>query len=222
MGKLSLSSYVWKCVLGMEIAYVLCLIGAFFVTGTAYAQMDMMGNGQNTSGSTGLAASQLQTTNANISAALQDIYKVQNVSDQTKIDCSKVTDDQFEKLGDAYMGTGISEQQHEAMEQMMGGEGSTTLKQAHITMSRAYLGCWANYNGAPSMMSMMGNPGFNQGFSMMGNGFGSGSGMMSGWPSKASRYPDLFMWFGFVTLLLLWASLVLSIMALLKWLGKNK
>ena len=27
MGKLSLKSYVWKCVLGSEIVYVLCLLG---------------------------------------------------------------------------------------------------------------------------------------------------------------------------------------------------
>ena len=30
MGKLSLSSYVKKCVLGTEIAYVICLIGGYF------------------------------------------------------------------------------------------------------------------------------------------------------------------------------------------------
>lgn len=29
MGKLSLKSYVWKCILGAEVAYVLCLIGGF-------------------------------------------------------------------------------------------------------------------------------------------------------------------------------------------------
>lgn len=29
MGKLSLVSYVWKCVLGAEVAYVLCVLGGF-------------------------------------------------------------------------------------------------------------------------------------------------------------------------------------------------
>lgn len=29
MGKLSLKSYGWKCVLGGEIAYVVCLVGGF-------------------------------------------------------------------------------------------------------------------------------------------------------------------------------------------------
>jgi hypothetical protein len=29
MGKLSLQSYVWKCVLGAEIVYVICLLGGF-------------------------------------------------------------------------------------------------------------------------------------------------------------------------------------------------
>lgn len=35
MGKLSLFSYVWKCVAGMEIVYFLCLLGAFVVERTA-------------------------------------------------------------------------------------------------------------------------------------------------------------------------------------------
>lgn len=29
MEKLSMSSYVWKCVVGMEIAYALCLVGGY-------------------------------------------------------------------------------------------------------------------------------------------------------------------------------------------------
>lgn len=35
MGKLSLFSYVWKCVAGAEIAYFLCLLGAFALERTA-------------------------------------------------------------------------------------------------------------------------------------------------------------------------------------------
>lgn len=79
-------------------------------------------------------------SNANITAALQDIYSTQNITDQSKVSCSKVTDVQFEKLGDAVMGSGISEQQHAQMENMMGGEGSATLDRAHLTMGRSYLG----------------------------------------------------------------------------------
>jgi len=34
MGKLSLFSYVWKCVAGSEIVYFLCILGAFVVERT--------------------------------------------------------------------------------------------------------------------------------------------------------------------------------------------
>jgi uncharacterized BrkB/YihY/UPF0761 family membrane protein len=37
MKQLSLKSYGWKCVLGMEVAYVLCFIGAFVPVRTAAA-----------------------------------------------------------------------------------------------------------------------------------------------------------------------------------------
>lgn len=35
MGKLSLFSYVWKCVAGAEVVYLLCLMGAFVLERTA-------------------------------------------------------------------------------------------------------------------------------------------------------------------------------------------
>lgn len=35
MGKLSFYSYVWKCVAGMEVAYFLCLLGAFILERSA-------------------------------------------------------------------------------------------------------------------------------------------------------------------------------------------
>ena len=180
----------------MKKLIVVLFAASFLVAGPVSAQMGMMSSGQ--------------TNDTNISAALQDIYKAQNVNDQTKVDCSKITDDQFEKLGDASMGAGISEQQHTAMEQMMGGEGSATLKSAHITMGRSYLGCWSNYNGAPSVMPMM------------SNGLGQNTGMMARWSPAANHRSPVFMLIGLITLILVWGSLVLSIMALLKWLSKNK
>lgn len=199
---------------------IVLFLASFLIVTPVYAQMNMMGGGQCTS--SGCTTSQDQTTNTNINTALQDIYKTQNVSDQTKINCSKVTDDQFEKLGDASMGAGISEQQHTAMENMMGGEGSSTLKQAHITMGRSYLGCWSNYNGVPSMMSMMGGAGFNQGLNMMNNSFNPGVGMINNWSLATGRYSAVLLWFGFVTLVFLWGFLVLGSMVFFRWLGKNK
>lgn len=199
---------------------MILFLTSFLAAAPAYAQMNMMGSGQCTSDG-GCTTSNEQTSNTNINTALQDIYKSQNVSDQTKINCSKVTDDQFEKLGDASMGAGISEQQHSAMENMMGGEGSATLKQAHITMGRSYLGCWSSYSGAPSIMSMMGGSGLSQGQNMMNNNFNPGLGARNNWPSIIGRYSAVFLWFGFVTLVFVWGFLVLGSMVFLRWLRKN-
>jgi hypothetical protein len=99
-------------------------VSLFLIATSASAQMGMVHGTQNISATT--------TSSSAIDTALQTIYQSQNVSTSKKVDCTKVTDTQFEKLGDAYMGYGITEQQHAAMENMMGGEGSTNLQQAHI------------------------------------------------------------------------------------------
>lgn len=199
----------------MKKLFSIVFTAGLLFAGTAFAQ-GMMGNWQG-------GTSTIQSSDANISTALQDIYKSQNITSQSQVSCSKVTDDQFEKLGDASMGYGITEQQHTAMENMMGGEGSATVKQAHINMGRAYLGCWSNYNSGPVLMPMMGYSGSlsapvhnyyygQQG--MMGNLFNSGWGMMGG-------YNGNFSWLGAITTILVWALLVLGIVALVKWLRRK-
>lgn len=204
---------------------------SFVLTGTAFAQIGMMG-GYWQNGNT--IAQPADSTNLN--AALQDIYKSQNISNQNQINCAKVTDDQFEKLGDAYMGYGITEQKHTAMENMMGGEGSASLRQAHINMGRSYLSCWANYNSGPVYMPMMsylsnnttnsgagvsgfttvnpyyGNPGS---YNMMNRNFGYGWNMMGGWYGG-------YGWLGWFILILVCALLILGIIAVSKWLRKSK
>jgi hypothetical protein len=50
------------------------------------------------------------------------------------------------------MGYGITEQQHTAMENMMGGDGSTNVQQVHMNMGRTYIGCPLNPNYAATMM----------------------------------------------------------------------
>ncbi len=185
---------------------------SFLLTGTASAQ-GMMGNLQSTGTGTFL------TQDTNINAALQDIYKSQNVSGQSQLDCAKVTDGQYEKLGDAYMEAVHPGQVHTYMEQMMGGEGSATLRQAHINMGRSYLGCWSNYSATPLTMPMMGSIGMMfvpssnsaSGWGMMGRGFGLGWNMMSGG----------YAWFGWITMILVWVLLVLGIIALARWLRKK-
>lgn len=201
-----------------KIFTVLFVLG-LLTAGTASAQMGMMGStGQNAN------AYAESDKDANISVALQEIYKSQNVSAREQVDCSKVTDLQLIKLGDAVMGYGITEAQHSAMENMMGGEEAAMTKQAHTNMGRAYLGCWSNYQSGPMNMSMMmggsyvkpaqtvgtdaGYPGRGEGM-MYGGNYG-GWGMMGGYSG-----------FGGLTMVLVWTLLILGIVALVKWLKKN-
>lgn len=197
-----------------KIIFSFLLIGTFAIAGTALAQVGMMGNyGQY--GGTTLTPPQ----SSEVNSVLQDIYKTQNIDSQAKVDCSKVTDDQFNTLGDAYMGVMLpNQQQHEAMDNMMGGEGSASLRQAHINMGRSYLGCWSNYNSGPVYMPMMGGYGimnelgaYNNNYpgGIMG-GYGSGWNMMGNWGFG-----------GWVTTVLVWVLLILGIVAAVKWLRKK-
>lgn len=186
---------------------------SFFVfAGIASAQMGMMG-GYGQYGNTSLTPSQSSEMNG----VLQDIYKTQSIDTQAKVDCSKVTDDQFDKLGDAYMGVMLpNESQHQAMDNMMGGEGSASLRQAHINMGRSFLGCWSNYNSGPVYMPMMGGYGKVSGNGSYGNYYAP-SGMM-GWSSMMGGYYDSFGW---ATMILVWTLLVLGIIVAVKWLRKK-
>ena len=101
-----------------------------------------------------------------------------------KTSCSKLTENQLELIGDYFMEQMHSGQAHQAMEQMMGGEGSESLRLMHIAMAkRIYCNDTsgaANY-GMMGMMSggmtkMMGTNMMN--FGMMGN-YGTGFGYWS-------------------------------------------
>lgn len=121
----------------------------------SYAQMGMMGG----SWQSGYNATEL-VQSQELKDALAGILSNQNITTQGEVDCSEVTNNQFDELGDAYMGTMLpNKQQHEAMDAMMGGEDSESLRQAHINMGRSYLGCWSDYNSGPVFMPMMGGVG---------------------------------------------------------------
>lgn len=196
-----------------KIFFSLFVAGFFILTSTASAHMGMMDGYSQQYEKNTLSPAQTKEIND----VLQNIYKTQNIDSQTKIDCSKVTDDQFENLGDAYMNVMLlNQQQHEAMDNMMGGEGSATLKQAHINMGRSYLGCWSNYDSGPVYMPMMGGFGMMGGSGSYGNYYAP-SGMM-GWSGMMGGY---YGGFGWVTMVLVWTLLVLGIIATVKWLRKK-
>lgn len=195
----------------MKIFFSIFTVSFLALAGVASAQMGMMGSyyGQG-SGTDELAQSQ------ELDNDLQEIYKNQNIANQGQIDCSKITDEQFEKIGDDYMGAMFTNSvQHEAMDNMMGGEGSESLRQSHINMGRAYLGCWGNYSSGPLHMSMMGGR-YGVGYGMMEQGCdGRYLGSMMG-----GYFGGAYSWFVWATMALLWSFLVLGIAMSIKWLKK--
>jgi len=86
---------------------------------------------------------------------------------ESKISCDKLSNEQLEAIGDYYMEQMHPGEAHEIMDNMMGGEGSESLKQVHINMARRI---YCNENiyigygmmGSGGMMNMLGR-------GMMGN-----------------------------------------------------
>jgi len=106
-----------------------------------------------------------------IEEVLRSILSSHGVSQIQDLDCSKVTDAEFEKLGDSFMEEQHPGDAHEAMDEMMGGEGSESLRTMHINMGQGYLGC-----------------GSKSGYSMGGIGMMGGGGMMGGIRAENSNY----------------------------------
>ena len=132
-----------------------------------------------------------------------------------EITCEELTDENFESLGEYFMGQMMSDT-HEAMNnrliQMLGEEGE---EQAHIAMGKRMSGCDPNASipqnmvgggMMPMMMMMMMGGGGNP---MMG--YGGWNNMMGGWNG--------FCILGWIPMLLFWILLILGAVALLRYLG---
>lgn len=74
-----------------------------------------------------------------VEGVLQDLITQQSVSTVQDLNLDKISEDDWARLGDAVMELQHPGEAHEAMDRMMGGEGSESLRQMHINMGRAYL-----------------------------------------------------------------------------------
>lgn len=149
--------------------FAIVVVGLFLAP-TVSAQMGMRGRVDNFIGT-----SSADQPEVSLDEAVAEILEFQGVGSVDEVDCENITDSQFERLGDAWMETIHPGEAHERMDAMMGGEGSATLREAHINMGTRYLGCPGNREGRgwKPHMGMMPWAG------MMGGEWTGGSGFQS-------------------------------------------
>jgi len=145
-----------------------------------------------------------------VSAHEHDFDETKQLID-SGIDCDKLTDEQLESIGDYYMEQMHPGEAHEMMDQMMGGEGSESLRQVHINMAKR-LYCNEDVGGmmGGGMMNMM------MGGNMMGSGGMMGMmNMMGG--NMMGNYPSYYS-YGYNSFWnILWSIFLIGVIALVIW-----
>ncbi len=118
----------------------------------------------------------------------------------SKMSCDNLSLNQLELIGDYYMEQIHPGEAHEYMDNMMGGEGSESLKQVHINIARSFY-CGDSYAMSPMMMnSVIGRP-----TGMMGNY------RMMGYPGYFGIWGlTSFLFYVVLTILIVWAVIHLS------------
>jgi len=94
---------------------------------------------------------------------------------KSKVSCDELTDERLEMIGDYYMEQIHPGEAHKIMDERMGGEGSETLRQAHINMALSFY-CGQHQMMTAGMMNMM--MGRTKGGMMNMMGYGNGYGIM--------------------------------------------
>ena len=152
-----------------------------------------------------------ETTSSSISSTVQEEAEGKAIWEQLQskqIECKNLTDDDFDVLGEYFMGQSIGNtERHTVMNQMMknmmGEKGET---QIHITLGKRSSGCDINasfssgYGFMPMMWLMMGGGGN----SMMGYGGWGGFGL------------------GWIFMAVFWILIILGVVALVRYLGGTK
>lgn len=143
---------------------------------------------------------------------------VQEIIDN-ETSCAQLSDDQLERMGDYYMEQIHPGKAHKLMDNMMGGDGSEELRNAHIFMAkRLYCG----ENDGTGMMGMMSGSGM-YGQTMFGNDKSENAGVSNTGMGMLNYGMSGFGIAGiWLTKILVWAFLLLGIGTFVKYLIKNK
>ena len=109
-----------------------------------------------------LSSASVMDAPSSVENATAVMMSTQGVSNVKQLNCTKISDKEFEVLGDALMEKMVgSHELHEQMDVMMGGEGSESLAGMHTVMGQNWLGCHSMQSMMGSnmmpMMRMMGN-----------------------------------------------------------------
>ena len=102
---------------------------------------------------------------------LSDILPRTGKSDLSQLSCNLVDELEFERLGDALMEQNHPGRAHTIMDQMMGGEGSDSLREMHIQMGKNYLGCGTTAGLIGSNSTANQSPTSNMPYQMPGMGW---------------------------------------------------
>lgn len=189
-----------------------CLIifGSLFLinTHTTHAHMDSMVGADNNENT---AVSENDHTES-VEKVLQEMLSKQKVSTIQELNLSKISNDDWEHLGDAVMELEHPGEAHEVMDRMMGGEGSKLLRQMHINMGKAYLGYGGNYG--PGMMMGRGMIGYNNNINSYQKGGGDDHMMGNFGSSPMGIYGGIF---GLIVMLLFWILIISGLAVIIKW-----
>lgn len=176
------------------------------------AQAQMLSQGM--MGQSGVPISETEEHRA-LPEVLKEVLQSQQASTLAELDCQNVTDEQWEELGDAVMGQMHPDtEQHEAMDEMMGGEGSESLRQVHIRMGQNYLGCARGNLWGQGMMG-----GFGRG--MMGGGMWGMMGAGNNWLSSGSKNWQAWGWWHIVLGSLTWILFIALLVATTRYLWRR-
>lgn len=137
-----------------------------------------------------------------------------------RVSCSQLNQGQLEQIGDYYMDQ-MTGPAHPQMDQMMGGDGSESLKQMHILIARRW------YCGDAVGYGMMGMMTGGWGSGMMGNYYrGNGQSYNTFVPAGWGMMGDLGFTYGmglwgYLLMFLSFIFIIVGIAALVKYLTKK-